>query len=72
MAKEWKYLTTAPNQITAEMWRDLLIEEGIPAMIAPQDVVSFLGVSALPCRIMVPEERVEEAAMILEAQRQEE
>ncbi|OGO04148.1 MAG: hypothetical protein A2Y60_02930 [Chloroflexi bacterium RBG_13_54_9] len=71
MPKKWKYLVTAPNQITAEMWRDLLIEEGIPAMIAPQDAVSFMGVSALPCRIMVPEEKLDEATKILEAQRQE-
>jgi len=40
-------------------------------MIAPQDAVSFMGVSALPCRIMVPEEKLDEATKILEAQRQE-
>ena len=68
---EWKYLTTAPNQLTAEMWRDTLIDEGIPAKIAPQDVISFMGVSSMPCRLMVPEERVEEAAKILEAHHQE-
>ena len=71
MPEKWKYVITAPNQLTAEMWRDMLIEEGIPAVIAPQDVVSFMGISPNPCRIMVPEERVEEATRILEAQRQE-
>ena len=71
MPKKWKRLITAPNQLTAEMWRDLLIDEGIPAMIAPQDAVSFMGISPKPCRIMVPEERIEEATRILEAHQQE-
>ena len=71
MPKKWGYLIAAPNQLTAEMWRDILIDVGIPAMIAPQDAVSFMGVSAMPCRIMVPEERIAEATRILEAHRQE-
>ncbi len=71
MPEKWKHLATAPNQITAEMWRDLLVEEGIPALVAPQDAVSFMGVSALPCRIMVPEEKLDEAATILQAHREE-
>jgi len=59
------HATTAPNQLTAEMWRDLLISEGIPAMLEPRDAVSFLGVSYIPCRILVPEDRLEEAREIL-------
>jgi len=51
--KRWLLLTTAPDQLTAEIWKDILIQKGIPAMINPQDAISFMGVSSLPCRIMV-------------------
>ena len=51
--KRWLLLTTAPDQLTAEIWKDILIQNGIPAMINPQDAISFMGVSSLPCRIMV-------------------
>ena len=63
---EWKYLTTAPDQLSAEMWQELLQNEGIPAIIEPRDAVSFLGVSPMPCRLMVPEDMVEEAMAILD------
>ncbi len=51
--KSWELLTTAPDQLTAEIWKDILTQNGIPAMINPRDVISFMGVSSLPCRIMV-------------------
>ncbi|MBA7563175.1 hypothetical protein ES708_04828 [subsurface metagenome] len=51
--KQWLLLTTAPDQLTAEIWKDILIQNGIPAMINPRDAISFMGVSSLPCRIMV-------------------
>jgi hypothetical protein len=51
--KQWELLTTAPDQLTAEIWQDILVQNGVPAMINPQDAVSFMGVSSLPCRIMV-------------------
>ncbi len=51
--KRWLLLTTAPDQLTAEIWKDILLQQGIPAMVNPQDAISFMGVSALPCRIMV-------------------
>ena len=64
---KWVHLTTAPDQLTAEMWCDLLRHEGVPAMIKPADAVSFLGVSGTSCRLMVPESRRDEAAAILAA-----
>lgn len=64
---KWVYLTTAPDQTIAEMWRELLEEEGISAMIRPSDAVSFLGVSPYPCRIMVPEDEGERAKAVLRA-----
>lgn len=51
--KNWELLTTAPDQLTAEIWKDILTQNGIPAMINPRDAVSFMGISSLPCRIMV-------------------
>lgn len=62
---KWVYLATAPDQLMAEMWRDMLREEGIPATIKPGDAISFLGVSAIPCRIMVPEDRLSEAKAVI-------
>jgi len=62
---KWVLLTTAPDQLTAEMWVKLLQQEGIPAMLKPGDAVSFLGVSAMPCRLLVPEGRVGEARAVL-------
>jgi len=62
---KWTYLTIAPNQLTAEMWKETLLSEGIPACLKPGDAVSFLGVSALPCRLLVPEGRVDEARAVL-------
>jgi hypothetical protein len=52
-AKKWILLTTAPDQLTAEIWKDILVQEGIPAMVNAGDTISFLGLSSFPCRIMV-------------------
>ena len=50
----WVHLATAPNQLVAESWQEILEAAGIPTLIYPADAASFLGVSALPCRLMVP------------------
>ena len=62
---EWVTVATAPNQPVAEMWRNLLLEQGIPAQVQPGDVASFLGVSSRPCRLLVPRDREEEARGLL-------
>lgn len=62
---KWKVLTTAPNQLTAEIWCEILKEEGITATIKPGDAVSFLGVSPFSCRVMVPEDMMAEAEEVL-------
>lgn len=62
---KWHPVATAPDQLTAEMWAKLLAGEAIPAMIKPGDAVSFLGVSFLPCRVLVPQDRLEEAKAVL-------
>jgi hypothetical protein len=65
---KWVNLATAPDQLTAEMWCELLRNEDIPAMLKPSDAVSFLGVSMTSSRVMVPEDRKDEAAAILTEQ----
>lgn len=63
--RNWAYLETAPNQVIAEMWRDMLIQAGIPAMLRPEDSISFIGLSAHPVRVMVAEEKLEAAQNLL-------
>ena len=63
---KWVHLTTAPDQLVAEMWHALLEDAGVPAMIRIGDTSSFLGVSSYPCGIMVREARLEEAKEVLE------
>ena len=66
MSGEWVVVRVAPDQLSAEMWVDLLRGEGVPALIRPSDAVSFLGTTALGCRIMVPEEHLSDAEALLE------
>src|SRR3954469_2199858 len=40
--EEWVCLGTADNQLLAEMWREWLAANAIPARLAPTDVISFL------------------------------
>lgn len=37
----------------------------MPAIIRPGDTTTFLGVTAMPCRLMVPEGREDEAQAVL-------
>lgn len=63
----WVSATTAPDQLMAEMWQQLLRNEAIPSMLAPQDAISFLGVSPTPVRLLVPKEMVVRAQELLAA-----
>lgn len=64
-APRWAVVRTAPDQLTAEIWRGLLEAEDIPATLAPGDAVSFLGVSPVPCRLLVPEPLLAAAERVL-------
>ena len=64
---KWVYLTTAPDQLVAEMWRDLLTHEGVSVVIRSGDTSSFMGVSNYPCRIMVREGHYERAKELLDS-----
>jgi hypothetical protein len=61
----WEYLTTAPDQTIGEMLKDMLEENGVVAMVEPEDAVSFLGVSAIPVRLLVPIEQHDVAKQLL-------
>ncbi|MBI4338722.1 MAG: DUF2007 domain-containing protein [Chloroflexi bacterium] len=61
----WVYLVTAPDQLTAEMWSELLRSEGLPVMVRSGDTASYLGVSFVPCRLLVREDRQEDARRVL-------
>lgn len=62
---KWEVAATAPNQLVAEMWCEMLKDEGITATIKPGDSVSFLGVSFSPCRVMVSESELQQARDLL-------
>ena len=61
----WTHLATAPDQVTADIWVDILRDQGIAAMIRPSDAVSFLGVAGFGCRVQVQEEDLERARDVL-------
>jgi hypothetical protein len=63
---DWESVATAPDQLTAEMWVEILKDAGIPAMIRPSDAVSFLGVSGFGCRVQVPKDQARRALQVLE------
>ena len=64
-ARRWVVAATAPDQLTAEMWSDLLRQGGIPAQVGAADTTSFLGLRSIPCRVLVPDVRVDEARSLL-------
>ncbi|MCL0029021.1 DUF2007 domain-containing protein [Dehalococcoidia bacterium] len=61
----WINLTTAPDQIVAEMWSRILRDHGVPAMVRAGDTSSFMGVSTYPCRVIVSSEHVGRAWEVL-------
>ena len=63
---KWVVFATAPDQIMAEIWVQLVRAEGIPCRLQPGDTTNFLGVSAAPVRLMTLESHADRAAQILE------
>lgn len=51
---EWVTVRTARDQLEAEMWRERLDSLAIPALVAPADVSAYLGLTPVPCRVLVP------------------
>jgi hypothetical protein len=60
-------VATAPSQLIAEMWRGMLQEEGIPAVVQTSDGYAYLGALS-PCRVLVSAYQADAARSLLEAQ----
>ena len=61
----WVLAATAPTQLLAELWAGLLDLEEIPTRVVPSDTSMFGGVMSLPCRLMVPDDRLSDAQALL-------
>jgi hypothetical protein len=66
MSSKWVHLATAPDQITAEIWVSILNDNGIGAFVNPADVPTYLGVSALGCRVQVRASDLDDARSLIE------
>ena len=64
--EKWVVAEIAPDQIQAEMLRDLLVESGVPSITGQGDTSSFMGVSLNPVRVMVFEEDLGRAREVLQ------
>ncbi len=62
---EFVYLATAPNQIIAEIWVDMLKQEGIASYFRSGNVMAYTGLSFTPCQVMVIKSRLAEAADLI-------
>jgi hypothetical protein len=63
---DWIVFATAPDQLTAEMWQDLLAQANIRCQLRAGDTYGFLGVSASPVGLVTPQEDAEVARDALE------
>ena len=52
----WVYLRTASSLITAEMWKELLENQGVPVLLHTEPEKAHLG-SAAQRRVMIPKEK---------------
>ena len=59
---------TAPDQITAEMWRDLVRQAGVDCALQPGDMIGFIGVTAAPVRLITRPRDADRARRALDAQ----
>ncbi len=62
----WVVVAQEPDQISAEIVVQFLLQAAVPARIAAGDTMSFLGTSLLATRVLVPEEWESEALLALE------
>ncbi|MSQ08430.1 MAG: hypothetical protein EXR57_05740 [Dehalococcoidia bacterium] len=63
---KWTVFATAPDQMTAEMWVELLRHDGIRCEIRPGDTSRFMGVGTLPVRLVAPEDQAATAKTALD------
>ena len=60
----WAQIRVARNLLVAETWRELLENQGIPSKIWPLDGRSH-GVPRAECQVLVPNDRVRVADMVI-------
>lgn len=63
--KELVTLTTACNQLEAELLQGVLAEHGIPALLDASGVPSYLGLATRPVRLLVRPRQRAEAEQVL-------
>jgi hypothetical protein len=63
---KWVVFATAPDQITAEMWCDMLRASGVHCRLRDPNP-SFIGPSPYPVRLVAPEEESVLARHMLES-----
>ena len=61
----WVDLATARDQLEAEIWCNMLVQEGVSAMVRPGDTSSFLGVRPHPTGVRVLETDLDKARDLL-------
>lgn len=62
----WVVIAEEPDQLSAEIVLQFLRGAAIPARLAAGDAMSFMGLSPLPTRVLVPQEWEQEALVALE------
>ncbi len=63
---EWTQFTTAPDQVTGEVWAQMLRRKGIPCRVHPGDVAGFMGVQMSGVRLITGKEWLSTAEKYLE------
>ena len=62
---QWvQVMPPVPGMAEAEMWRNLLAEEGIVALIQPNDASVYLGANSF-CHVLVPAGEAARAADLI-------
>ena len=63
----WQTFATALDQLTAEMWLDLVRQAGVECALRAGDTTGFLGLSPYPVRLVTRESDVKRARAVLDA-----
>ena len=58
----WTHFRLAPDLITAEAWRELIEDQGVPCQIWPLDL-KMRGSVFTPYQVVVPNDRVHVAGL---------
>jgi hypothetical protein len=62
---DWAAVATAADQVTAEMWAELLQNNGVPAWVGRGDALASRLVPSGPATVMVPASQLKDARRVL-------